>query len=274
MPILSTSTQLLRKILDALLVTLIVVVLVGVALGRLVPMLGHQTFIIGGGSMEPAIPLGAAVVDEPVAPGDLRVGDVVSLRSGPELKSVFTHRITRLVPRADGLWIETKGDANRTIDPSITPSAQVIGRVVMTVPYGGYLLRLLSIPAGVIFVICLAGVLFAMTWLLETLEVDRRPRRARPPRPAPEPAGEVESGLASAAVYEADSGDLPRSVKRRQRTVAAHLATSRRGDAVAAQLAETRQIRARRATWLTRAAAEAKRPTMRAVETQPAPSRD
>ena len=270
MLILSTSTQLLRRILDALLVTLIVVVLVGVALGRLVPMLGHETFIIGGGSMEPAIPIGAAVVDEPVAPGDLRVGDVVSLRSGPELKNVFTHRIIRLVPRADGLWIETKGDANRTIDPSITPSAQVIGRVVLTVPYGGYLLRLLSIPAGVIFVICLAGVLFAMTWLLETLEVDHRPRRARPPRPEAEPTGEPDTEPAAAANVD----DLPRTVKRRQRTVAAHLAASRRGDAVAAQLAETRKVRSRRSTWLARTAAEAKRPAMRAVEAQPAPGRD
>src|SRR5438552_145110 len=56
MLILGTSTQLLRRILDALLVMLIVVVLVAVALGRLVPMLGHETFIIGGGSMEPAVP--------------------------------------------------------------------------------------------------------------------------------------------------------------------------------------------------------------------------
>jgi signal peptidase I len=178
MAILSDGTKPARRILDVLLVGIIVIVLVGVALGRLVPLTGRQTLIIGGGSMEPAIPLGAAVVDEPVAAADLRVGDVVSLRSGPDLKNIFTHRITRLVERPDGLWIETKGDANRTIDPSITPASNVIGRVVATVPVGGYLIKLLSMPAGVIFVLGLAGVIFAMTWLLESLELGRRPRRA------------------------------------------------------------------------------------------------
>jgi len=71
-----------------------------------------------------------------------------------------------------------KGDANRTIDPSITPAGNVIGRVVTTIPLGGFLLRLLSIPTGVVFVLGLAGMLFAMTWLLESLELERRPRRA------------------------------------------------------------------------------------------------
>jgi signal peptidase I len=183
----STGTQLLRWILDALLVGLIIIVLLGVALGRLVPLTGRETLIIGGASMEPAIPLGAAIVDEPVTAGDLHVGDIVSLRSGPDLRNIFTHRITRLVERPDGTWVETKGDANRTIDPSITPASNVVGRVVTTLPLGGYLLKLLSMPAGVVFVICLGGVLFAMTWLLETLELERRPRRARPAAAPPRP---------------------------------------------------------------------------------------
>ena len=92
-------------------------------------MTGRQTLIIAGGSMEPALPIGAAVVVEPVPATALAVGDVVSLRTGTELKSIFTHRITRFVARADGLWVETKGDANASVDPSITPASQVIGRV-------------------------------------------------------------------------------------------------------------------------------------------------
>lgn len=163
----------LRRVADALLIAVIVVVLFGVMLGRIISMTGRETFIIGGGSMEPGIPLGAAVVTEPVPPADLAVGDVVSLRTGPELERTFTHRITRLVPREDGLWVETKGDANEAIDPSITPARQVIGRVIVSIPHAGYLLALLSVPSGVLLVLLVAGCLLVLTWLLESFEIER-----------------------------------------------------------------------------------------------------
>ena len=133
--------------------------------------------------MEPEIHLGAAVVIESVAPEQIAVGDVVSLRSGEGLKSIFTHRVTRVLTRPDGIWIETKGDANKTLDASITPAANVIGRVVVNVPYGGYLLKLLSVPSGVALILCLAGLLVTCTWLVETAEIERR----RWPRPASGP---------------------------------------------------------------------------------------
>ena len=62
----------------------------------------------------------------------------------------------------------------------------MIGRVVLNVPYGGFLLKLLSVPSGVALVICLAGLLVAGTWFVETLEVERR----RWPRPGSRPIGE------------------------------------------------------------------------------------
>ena len=83
MNILRRGTRTARRILDGLLVSLLVVVVLAVILGRVVPLTGRTTLLIGGGSMEPAIPLGAAVVIEPVDGSKLQVGDVVSLRSGP-----------------------------------------------------------------------------------------------------------------------------------------------------------------------------------------------
>jgi signal peptidase len=182
----------LRRVSDGLLVGLILVVLLGVFLGRIVPLTGRQTLIVGGGSMEPAIPMGTAIVIEPVPPTELTVGDVVSLRTGIESRSVFTHRITRIIPRADGLWVETKGDANAHADPSITPVSQVIGRVDQTIPYAGFLLALLSVPIGVLFIILTAGCLIACSWLLESFEVDAPDRagpvRRKPPKPVGRPA--------------------------------------------------------------------------------------
>jgi len=169
MRILASSTVWLRRIVDIALIALIVVVLSGVALGKLVPLTGRQTVVIGGGSMSPAIPLGSAVVIASVDPASLARGDVVSLQISDQ-KATFTHRIVDVVDRPDGRWIRTKGDANAAPDPTLVPASAVIGRVEVAIPLMGYLIALLSLPVGVLFVVGLAATLLAIAWLLESLE--------------------------------------------------------------------------------------------------------
>lgn len=177
-----------RLILDALL-ALVIVLVIGTALvARVVPaLMGGEAFVVGGGSMEPVLPMGSAVIAMPVTPADLRVGDVVSLRPGPQ-HAVFTHRVTRLVIRDGGLWVATRGDANPDPDPSLVPVANVIGRVDWSIPYAGYLVALLGSVSGLMFVASISGFLIAATWLLETLEEDQRASGTRraPKREAPE----------------------------------------------------------------------------------------
>jgi signal peptidase len=160
-----------RRFLDAVLIALILVVLFGVILGKVVPLTGRQTIIIGGQSMEPAIHIGSAIIVAPVGAAELRVGDVVSLRAGDD-NALFTHRIVEVVDRPDGRWIRTKGDANASPDPTLVHASAVVGRVQLAIPLAGYLIALLSIPTGVLFLIGLAATLLAAVWLLESLELD------------------------------------------------------------------------------------------------------
>jgi signal peptidase len=169
MRILASSTVWLRRIVDIALIVLVVTVLAGLTLGKLVPLTGRQTIVIGGGSMSPAIPLGSAVVIAAVAPTELTAGDVVSLRIADQ-NATFTHRIVTVVDRADGVWIRTQGDANPEPDPTLVPASAVIGRVQLALPLMGYLIILLGQPIGVLFVIGLAATLLAIAWLLESLE--------------------------------------------------------------------------------------------------------
>ena len=129
-------------------------------------MTGRSTFVVAGGSMEPTIPLGAAVIVEPVRPADLAVGDIVTLRSGPK-HAVFTHRIIRIAELDGQTLIETKGDANGSADPSLTPASGVVGRVAVAIPFAGFLVALLSIPSGVLMVIAIGAVLLLLSWLLD-----------------------------------------------------------------------------------------------------------
>jgi signal peptidase I len=136
--------------------------------------------------MEPSIGLGAAIVVRPVAAADLTAGDVVSMQVG-QGRTTFTHRIVDVVDRADGRWIRTKGDANAEPDPTLVAATDVIGRVELVVPLAGYLLAVLSLPMGVMFVIGLAATLLAVAWLLESLEPEPRPARRRPEPGAVDP---------------------------------------------------------------------------------------
>jgi signal peptidase len=191
-------TRLARRTLDVLLVVLIALVLATVAIARGVPWVtGGQTFIVGGGSMEPTIPFGAVVFALPTTDQDLVVNDVVSVQVGEE-KAVFTHRIIRIVDIDGATWIETKGDANEDADPSIIPATAVIGEVHTMLPVAGYAVRLLSTAQGVMFLLAFGVLVLAAAWLLESLEIDQalaraRARTARAMTPDP-PVGEGAPG--------------------------------------------------------------------------------
>jgi signal peptidase I len=180
MRLLEAVTTGLRRVLDILLMGLIVVVLFGVILSKLVPLTGHQTIIVGGSSMEPAISLGSAIVLTPITAPDLAVGEVVTLHAG-EKDALFTHRIIEVLDLADGRWIRTKGDANAKPDPTLIAASAVVGRVEVAVPFAGYLLALLAIPSGIAFLVGLAALLLAATWLLDSLELERSEERAATP---------------------------------------------------------------------------------------------
>jgi signal peptidase len=168
-----------RRLIDLAFLGLALVVVAALILARGVPLTGRSTFVVSGPSMEPAVNRGSAIVVEPVDAGDIRVGDVVTMRVGPE-QAIFTHRVIRIAPRPDGLWLETKGDANATPDPVLVPATAVIGRVRLTIPTIGYVMAALSTSNGLLLGGGLAGMLLALVLLLEGLET-RDPMRRREP---------------------------------------------------------------------------------------------
>ena len=141
----SRARRYTRWILELALIVLMVGSLSLVGLARFAPALGHPVFIIDSGSMTPTIPVGAAVLLDPGSVG-ARTGDVVTLRSGNG--AIFTHRLTRLTTLNGVPYMETKGDANATADPALTPLDHVMGRVVLTLPLVGFDHRLARHPDG------------------------------------------------------------------------------------------------------------------------------
>ena len=169
------SRRIARHGLTILMGLLMVGLFVLVGSSHVARLVGQEVFIIRGGSMEPAIPLGSLVATRPVEPEALAVGDAVSIRLPNGV--VVTHRIVGFAEQPDELYLETRGDANKSADPALVPASAVIGVVGLSVPLAGYLLAMLSMPSGIISILSLLGALRLATWMIDDLEAEERAAR-------------------------------------------------------------------------------------------------
>lgn len=209
----ASTTRVVRRVIDLALLGLVLTVLFAAIIGRVVPLTGRQTFIIGGSSMEPAVPRGSAIVVAPVEPAAIRVGDVISIKV-PPAGVLFTHRVVEVVEvggegEAEGeRRFVTRGDANAASDPAPIPASWIVGRVELSVPFLGFLIALLGIPSGVAFLLSLGLTLLTMAVLIETFEREpgtarRRVRLFAPAGPALAPSEHVAGSAARHRIAEA-----------------------------------------------------------------------
>jgi len=139
----------LRKIIK---IVLLIAAAVAIALFLLFcrPVsLGGDTFYepVYTGSMEPAIPIGSVVVIKPVDSETLQINDIIcfKLLEPPSI----THRITNITNEG----YLTKGDGNEDMDPWIVKRDNVIGKVIFTIPFVGYIGYFVKTPIGFILLI-------------------------------------------------------------------------------------------------------------------------
>jgi len=127
-----------------LLVPLIVAAAFVLALSGTLP---YKIYVVHTGSMSPAITSRSAVI---VHEHEYTLGQPISFYAHGE---VITHRLVGI--NSDGT-IDTKGDANATIDPWHVPASAIIGGVIAAPTEVGYWLTYLKNPAG------LASILFSV----------------------------------------------------------------------------------------------------------------
>src|SRR5918999_2593980 len=91
---------LMRRAVGFVWIVLLVLLMGLVGLTQLVKLNGSEVFIVRGGSMAPAIPLGSLVLASPVAPADVVVGDIVTIKGVSGV--IYTHRVVDVVEQ-DGV---------------------------------------------------------------------------------------------------------------------------------------------------------------------------
>src|SRR6478672_11031120 len=155
----------LRRTLSALWLGLALAVLAVVGLSHVAPAFGYNLIVIAGGSMSPAIPIGSVVLERDVASETISVGSVVTmiLPNG----AMITHRVVRIGEANGQTYLETRGDANRSSDPTVVPLSGVSGVVAFTLPMVGFLLAFLAVPTGVLSIVLTLAALMLAIWTLE-----------------------------------------------------------------------------------------------------------
>ena len=119
---------------------------------NLIPIPGnYEVKIVQSGSMEPKIKTGSIVVIKP--DDSYGVGDIITFGKDTRRDVPTTHRIVSDKVESGVFVYTTKGDANEDTDPHEVRKSEVIGKVVFSVPYVGYLLDFARKPIGFILLI-------------------------------------------------------------------------------------------------------------------------
>ena len=130
--------------------TVIVVIIALFLVITIFPITGnYKVLTVLSGSMEPAIHTGSVVIVKPVA--EYKVGDIITFGEISKTKTPTTHRIFEI---KDNKFI-TKGDANNAPDMKEILPREVIGRVLFSVPYAGYVISAAQKPIGFLLIIIL-----------------------------------------------------------------------------------------------------------------------
>lgn len=118
---------------------------------------------VASGSMAPTIPLGAVVIVQPVETNTILPSDIITFQSPEIPNSVVTHRVVEVTLSGGERAFRTQGDANDDPDLELVPASQVLGRVMLDLPYLGYLSQFIRTRQGwFLIVIVPAGILILM----------------------------------------------------------------------------------------------------------------
>ncbi|KXB07654.1 hypothetical protein AKJ51_00460 [candidate division MSBL1 archaeon SCGC-AAA382A20] len=142
---------------------ILVIILLVVGLG--IPLIqgALQPLIVLSSSMEPVMSPGDMVIVKKTSPNKVEKGDIIAFEDPSGRANVLiTHRIVNKSGGGEELQFRTKGDAVEERDPFTVSGTDVVGRVILQIPFLGYLfhygqnpivfITMIAIPATLIVI--------------------------------------------------------------------------------------------------------------------------
>ncbi|RFU65366.1 signal peptidase I SipW [Peribacillus glennii] len=163
------------------LITMIYLVVSSKIAGGTPKIMGHELMTVLSGSMEPGIKTGSIIAVKPVEdPAKFKKGDVITFKAADDPNTLITHRIMEVQTVDSTVQYVTKGDNNKSKDPSPVLAANVVGEYTgYTIPYIGKIMSFIQSKTGAIFLLIVPGVLM-ICW--SVFSIWRAIREIEPPK--------------------------------------------------------------------------------------------
>ena len=133
----------------------------------ILPRIGISVDMVLSGSMEPKIRTGGLVFTD-TNRKDPKIGDIITYSLND---SFVTHRVVR----KEGSTLITKGDANDGEDLAPVSTEQVLGTVIFTIPFLGYLAAFMK--RRTIFAILILMIAQELIFMVHNELTERRARK-------------------------------------------------------------------------------------------------
>ena len=160
----------IKKIWSVVTTAAVVVMVLMAALLAGARLFGLQVYTVLSGSMEPNYHVGAIIYVKEVDPSELKVGDAITFMLSKE--TVATHRIIEVIPDEKDpsvIRFRTKGDNNAIEDSAPVHCKNVLGKVVGTIPYLGYVSDFVQHPPGTYITLGAAFIMILAVFLPDML---------------------------------------------------------------------------------------------------------
>lgn len=111
-----------------------------------------HSYIVLSGSMEPTLSPGDAVIVREAPPEDIEKQEIITFQR-EQSDTPTTHRVVGVEQEDGQRAFVTRGDANENRDPGAVAPSQVIGEVVLVIPFIGHVIQAVNSPLGLIALI-------------------------------------------------------------------------------------------------------------------------
>jgi len=188
--IVKPKLKLAINLVYSLLMVVLIVFGAAIALSVFAGPGNFRVFVVGSGSMNPALKMGSIVLVEPTSWAKkiaspmpmpaFKKGDIITYLSR---KTSTTHRVVGVEETNSQFVYQTKGDANKAADREKVSEKQVLGKAILSVPYIGYGVNFARTQLGYIFLIVVPITLIIFSEMqnisteIRKMIADRRKRR-------------------------------------------------------------------------------------------------
>jgi len=122
------------------------------------PITGNfKVLTVQSGSMMPTIKTGSIVLVKPT--NNYKIGDIITFGQISKTKTPTTHRIAEIEVANGQPIYTTKGDANNAPDQKQISAKEIIGKVLLDVPFLGYAVAAAKKPWGFMLLIAVPALL-------------------------------------------------------------------------------------------------------------------